>query len=171
MQKDDVVWRKASKQMQVGLLSASKHYSDFAISVMTADAEAFLSSIGSTGGDTLSIPIYTANLLDSIGVRMLKGNSIMTYRTMSEVTIQHARKPQSMKGVSEIWGYEEILRRIRRPSRRKNNGVVAQLMVGVPYAESVDEQQGYFDELKDKFVNDITRHLSSLEKQHYVVEV
>ena len=122
-----------------------------------------------TAGDKGTVPYYTGNLLDSIGVRILKGNTLMQYRTMTEMTTKHATKPQSMGGVRNIWGDEELMRRINRPSRRQGKGVVAQLMVGVPYAESVDQTHDYFGELKDRFVNGVSRDLERLRQRKYIV--
>lgn len=156
--------------MQVILTNASQKVSDFAVSVMASDSEQFLSDVGSTGGDLGSVPFYTGNLLDSIGVRVLKGNTIMKYHTMAEVTYKHAQKPQSMGKIKDIWGDEEIMRRITRPSRRSGNGVVAQLMVGVPYAQEVDWTHDYFEDLKDRFVFSVTKHLDRLKSTSFIVE-
>ena len=162
-------WRKASKSFQLALTSASEQVSDNAILILAMNAGDFLYDVGGTAGDKGTVPYYTGNLLDSIGVRILKGNTLMQYRTMTEMTTKHATKPQSMGGVRNIWGDEELMRRINRPSRRQGKGVVAQLMVGVPYAESVDQTHDYFGELKDRFVNGVSRDLERLRQRKYIV--
>lgn len=145
-------WHKASKSFQSKLLAAAKDYDGEAARIFTAAAENFLNSVNDF--DELLVPIYTGNLIDSIGVRILVGNRIVAYRTMVETTFnQHATKPQHMPGLYPIWGEQEIMERITRPSRRTNRGVVAQLMVGVPYAEEVDYTHYYFDNLSGYFTN------------------
>lgn len=163
-------WRKASKSFQIALANASQQVSDYAVSVLDIDADLFLMDIGSTGGELGSIPVYTGNLLDSIGVRVLKGNTLMKYRVMTESTYKHANKPQRMGNIRNIWGDEEILKRITRPSRRYGNAVVAQMMVGVPYAQEVDWKDDYFGELQERFVDYITRHLDMLKKTNFIAE-
>lgn len=167
---DGQAWRKASKSFQIALANASAQVSDYAVYVLDVDADLFLMDIGSTGGDLGSIPVYTGNLLDSIGVRVLKGNTLMKYRVMTESTYKHAQKPQSMGKIKEIWGDEEIKRRITRPSRRVDKSVVAQLMVGVPYAQEVDWTHDYFESLKDRFVSYVTKHLDRLKSTNFIIE-
>ena len=170
MKREDVVWRKASKSLQKGLSVAGEDYSDFAIMFLLSDAQDFLLDIGGVGADS-SVPIYTGNLRDSIGVRILKGNTIKGYVKMTDVSPKLAKRPQRMKGIKNIWGEEEIIRVLNRPSRRTSKSVAAQLMVGVPYAESVDEEQGYFEELFDRFGLKMTNHLNELRKHNYIMKV
>ena len=170
MQREDVEWRKASKAFSLALTNAASQVSDFAITIMAVDANDFLFNMGTIGGDYSMVPYFTGNLLDSIGVRILKGNTIVRSSTMTEITHKHATKPQTMKGVKNIWGEEEIMRRINRPSSRMSKGIAAQLMVGVPYAESVDQKQGYFAELSDAFKNSVTKNLDMLKKRKFIAE-
>lgn len=154
-------WKKASKSFQTELLSRAGEYTNLAASILAKASEGYLLSIEPLGGVT--IPYYTGNLLDSVGVRILIGNRLADYRIMTETTyVQHATKPQHMAGQYPIWGEVEIMRRILRSSRRTGKGVVAQLMVGVPYAEEVDRTHDYFDELKDAFVKQMRGSLQVL---------
>lgn len=147
-------WRKSSKSFQRELLSHAKDYNAAAAKVFTNASEDFLHRVNSYGDHV--VPIYTGNLIDSIGVRILVGNRLSAFRTMVDTTYeQHAVKPQHMKGVYPIWGEVEIMKRIMRPSRRTGRGVVAQMMVGVPYADEVDKTHDYFDELRELFETEI----------------
>jgi hypothetical protein len=156
-------WRKASKSCQKILLSYSKEYSAEAARLFTGAAEGFLRA--AEMGQGALVPYYTGNLLDSIGVRVLKGSTIVAIRTMTEVTSQHATKPQHMRGVQgDIWGEFELEKRITRPSRRTSKGVVSQLMIGVPYAENVDIKDDYFDALRDLFEGRMTEAIAYLNQ-------
>ena len=167
--REDVVWRKASKTLSKALSVAGEDYSDFAIGFMAFDARDFMVEVGAMNKSYF--PVYTGNLHDSIGVRILRGNTIKRYVTMTEVLPKLAKKPQRMGNRRNIWGDEEIMRVINRPSRRTSKGVAAQLMVGVPYAESVDQKTGYFEELYDVFANIITTHLPDLAKIEHKLDV
>ena len=154
-------WRRASKAFQKELLSRSGEYSSEAARLFTGAAENYLTSVESYG--RMAVPYYTGNLLDSIGVRVLKGNTIVAIRTMVDTTyVQHATKPQHMKGLYPIWGELEINKRITRPSRRTNRGVVAQMMVGVPYAEEVDKTHNYFQTLRQMFETRMINGIAAL---------
>jgi len=147
-------WKKSSKSFQKELLSHKREYNEAAARVFTEASEDFLARVDDYGYHL--VPIYTGNLIDSIGVRILIGNRLADYRTMVDTTyVQHATKPQHMKGIYPIWGEIEIMRRILRPSRRVSNSVVAQLMVGVPYAEEVDKKDDYFTDLQKLFENEM----------------
>lgn len=162
-------WRKASKSFQKEILSHKGEYTNAAARVFSQASEDFLERVNSYGDSV--VPIYTGNLIDSIGVRVLKGNRLVAYRTMVETTYnQHATQPQHMKGVYPIWGEIEIMRRIMRPSRRANKGVVAQMMVGVPYAEEVDKTHDYFSTIQGLFETEMTYAMSSiaLERAYHI---
>ena len=172
-------WIRASKSFQKALLDVVPKYENAAVQLFSLDAEIFLEGIGGGAkginkGDFVSrdegVPYYTGNLMDSIGVRILKGNTIRAYRVMSDVTGTHATKPQTMKGLRDIWGYLEIMQRIERPSRRSGTGLVAQLMVGVPYAQEVDWKDEYFQPLSEKFVANLGDTMKYLEKYKVVVK-
>lgn len=154
-------WKKASKEFQKELLSRSGEYSTQAARIFTNAAENFLVSVESYG--RMAVPYYTGNLLDSIGVRILNRNTIVAIRTMVDTTfVQHATKPQHMRGLYPIWGEQEINKRITRPSRRTARGVVAQLMVGVPYAEEVDRTHNYFQSLQEMFESRMMAGMAAL---------
>lgn len=154
-------WRKASKSFQQELLSHKKEYTAAAANIFTAASENYLRRVESYGD--YAVPVFTGNLLDSIGVRILIGNRLAAYRTMVDTTyVQHATKPQHMKGVYPIWGELEIMKRITRPSRRFGKGVVSQLMVGVPYAEEVDKTHDYFSTLREQFITEMTGAMADL---------
>ena len=154
-------WRKASKSFQRELLKYKKEYTAAAARVFTQASEDFLQRVESYGYHV--VPIYTGNLMDSIGVRILYGNRLAAYRTMVDTTyVQHATKPQHMKGTYPIWGEVEIMKRIMRPSRRKNQGVAAQMMVGVPYADEVDKTHDYFSTLQDLFETEMIYAMSTI---------
>jgi hypothetical protein len=169
---DGQAWRKASKSFQMALFEAGKQVSNFAIIAMDTASGQFIRDIGyDPKGATGSIPYYTGNLLDSIGVRILQGNTLMRYRTMETEELLHATKPQHMNNQKDIWGRIEIMRRINRPSRRTGKGVVSQLIVGVPYAQEVDWTHDYFPELRDRFVNTMNETVQILNKQKWLVDV
>ena len=156
----------------MALFEASKQVSDFAIYAMDSAAVQFIQNIGyDPKGATGSIPYYTGNLLDSIGVRILQGNKLMKYRTMETEELLHATKPQHMNNLKNIWGRIEIMKRINRPSRRTGKGLVSQMIVGVPYAQEVDWTHDYFPELRDKFVNTMNETIQVLNKQKWLVDV
>lgn len=154
-------WKKASKSCQRELLSYKKEYTAAAARVFTQASEDFLHRVNAYGFHV--VPIYTGNLIDSIGVRILYGNRLAAYRTMVDTTyVQHAVKPQHMKGVYPIWGEVEIMQRIMRPSRRMDKGVAAQMMVGVPYAEEVDKTHDYFSTLQELFETEMIHAMSNI---------
>ena len=95
----------------------------------------------------------------------------MKYRTLDGEGLRHATKPQHMNDKKDIWGYIEIERRIHRSSRRSGNGVVSQLIVGVPYAQEVDWTHDYFPELRDRFVATMNETLQALNKQKWMIDV
>ena len=162
-------WRKASKSFQKALLSCPKEYNRVAADLMTAGIEIFLRNAEAAKWE---IPYYTGNLLDSIGARVLIGNRMVAYRTLVEVTYtQHAVEPQHMKGVYPIWGELELMKRIQRPSRRTQRGVVSQLMVGVPYAEEVDRTHDFFDPLRDSFSYQMDKSLAVLNRLKHIANV
>lgn len=169
---DGQAWRKASKSFQKAFFDASKQVSTFAINALDSAAGQFIRDIGyNPKGATGSIPYYTGNLLDSIGVRILQGNTLMRYRTMETEELLHATRSQHMDNQKDIWGRIEIMKRINRPSRRIGKGVVSQLIVGVPYAQEVDWTHDYFPELRDKFVNTMNETAQLLNKQNWLVYV
>ena len=165
-------WRKASKSFQIALSEAGKQISAFAVVALDTASGQFIRDVGYKPDETTgSIPYYTGNLLDSIGVRILQGNKIMKYRTIDGEGLRHATKPQHMNGQKNIWGYIEILKRINRQSRRTGKGVVSQLIVGVPYAQEVDWTHNYFPELRDRFVETMNETLQILNKQRWLIDV
>ena len=164
-------WRKASKSFQEALFEAGRQISPVAITALDIAAGEFIWDVGSSAGDRGNVPYYTGNLLDSIGVRILEGNTIKSFRTIGGEGIRHATKPQHMNGIKDIWGYLEIMRRINRPSRRAEKSIVAQLMVGVPYAQEVDWTHDYFSGLSDRFSSKMEQSLSVLKKYKYLVDV
>lgn len=166
-------WRNASKSFQKELRAAGKTVSRSAEPLMLKGAEDFLRDAESRP-KTL-VPFYTGNLMDSIGVRLLRGSVLVGYRTMVETTTQHAMKPQRMKGIQgDIWGEVELMRRISRQSGRSRTGLAGQLIVGVPYADNVGGSYGgedgsifnadYFDELSDLFARKMETYVKLLEK-------
>lgn len=164
-------WRKASKSFQEALFEAGRQISQTAVVALDGAAAEFIWDVGSQNGDRGEVPYYTGNLLDSIGVRILDGNTIRSFRTMDGEGLRHATKPQHMNGVKDIWGYLEIMRRINRPSRRTGKSIVSQLMVGVPYAQEVDWTHDYFSSLSDRFSSKMEQTLKVLEKYRYIVDV
>lgn len=153
-------WKRASISFQKALLGTAKEYNKVASNLLTAASEIFLTN---TEASKWEIPYYTGNLMDSIGVRILIGNRMVSYRTMVDTTyIQHATKPQHMRGLYPIWGELELMKRIMRPSRRVSKGLVAQLMVGVPYAEEVDRKRDFFDPLSKTFAYQMDKSLAIL---------
>lgn len=164
-------WRKASKSFQKYLISAGKDITNAAIFVMDQAAKDFLIEIESQ--PRTLVPYYTGNLMDSIGVRLLKGSRLVAYKTMADAVGLHATKPQRMAGVNgDIWGFVEIDKRIMRPSRRVSRGLVSQLIVGVPYADNVGGDEGeegewentYFKELSDLFAQRMESRLQILKQ-------
>lgn len=161
-------WRSASKSFQKALLSTAKEYNRVASQLIMAGAEIFLKN---TEASQWAVPYYTGNLMDSIGVRVLIGNRLVGYRTMVDTTyVQHAVKPQHMKGIYPIWGEVELMKRITRPSRRSSRGVVAQMMVGVPYAEEVDKTHDYFEPLSESFSYQMEKSIAVLNRLNVIAK-
>lgn len=161
-------WTKASKSFQVELRAAGKMISQTAIEKFDAASSDFLRDVGAQNGKEGEIPYYTGNLMDSIGVRILQGSVMKTYRMIyDEPGYEIAAEPQHMGNLKNIWGYVEIFRRLNRPSRRIGQSVVAQMMVGVPYAQEVDWKREFMPYLKDKFVSRIERASKELETSRW----
>lgn len=164
-------WRKASKSFQVELLAQGKTVSKAAESILLFAGEEFLRSAEAQPKSL--VPYYTGNLMDSIGVRVLQGNRLVGYRTMVETTTQHALKPQRMVGVNgDIWGEVELMKRIMRPSRRVRQSLVAQMIVGVPYAGNVGQSSntvsivGFSKEINIDYFEELSKLFSSKMEQY-----
>lgn len=111
------------------------------------------------GGDALH-PWYTGQLHDSVAIRIAEGNKTVAIRYMPQSASggpQHMSAADGMK-VDNIIGAEWAVRAAANAARYSHffsPGIQVQLVVGVPYAEKVNESgrhHGFFDALTDDLV-------------------
>lgn len=111
----------------------------------------------SFGGDH-DHPWYTGTLHDSVFVRVADGNRIIATRFMPS----KATGPQSATAEEAGRDYERIVGQqfgalmAGRASRVKQTGTNAQMFIGVPYAEWVNEMpshEGFIRELNVQFIS------------------
>lgn len=109
------------------------------------------------GGDKMH-PWYSGQLHDSISVRVADGNRVIATRYMPQkgVGYQTATAEEAGRDYDKIVGRQFGVLMAGRASRVKQSGTNAQMFIGVPYADKVNEMprhEGFADELYAQFVS------------------
>ena len=180
-------WGKTYKGFAQALAEAGKHLTKQGATIMTAACEEWLQDVdsqwprgarrdimnlntgksqrsygayasGYRGGDHY-YPWYTGNLHDSMATVVTDGNRIVSIRQMQP----GATVGQNDETHGYIDGSEWGLLVANRASRVLLGGVQARLVIGVPYAQKVDEMpehEGYVREFEVDFASTMENALT-----------
>lgn len=176
-------WGKANKGFAEALLDAGTTISKKAAERLAYGIDEFLKNTdwewprgsnngayksGYRGGDA-DHPWYTGNLHDSIAGSVSEWSRVMAVRYMPP----GAKVLQSHNGVV-VDGAELAREYIQRASHtfgKGMGGLVARLVVAVPYAEDVNESEAHYDfisPLEEDFINEIRSQMMELPKQSFI---
>lgn len=116
------------------------------------------------GGDH-DHPWYTGQLHDSVAVRVADGNRIIATRYMpaSATSPQTATAEEAGRDYDRIIGQQFGILMAGRASRVAQKGTNAQMFIGVPYAQWVNEQprhEGFINELNVQFISFLEDYFS-----------
>lgn len=172
-------WGKTYKAMSQALLGSGKALNSIATVELQEVAHNFLKeedamwphnsfiSKGTVvtnlfGGDAMH-PWYSGQLHDSVAVRIMQGNRIVSVQYMQPSPAtgapQHTEKIKNIIGAD--WAHEIAE---RHGARYLLPGVQVQLIVGVPYAEKVNESTrhyGFADELANELFSRVNQWVYS----------
>lgn len=168
-------WGKTYKGFSQALLGSGKALNQIALSDLQEVAHKYLrnqdaqwphnTTAVSKGGKTMNFggnaehPWYTGQLHDSIAVRIMQGNRITSVQYMPPSPA--TGKPQHTETIKHIVGTEwahEIAE--QHGARFFLPGVQVQLIVGVPYADKVNEDgrhAGFADHLADELFSEVNQ--------------
>lgn len=157
------------------LRNSGKAISQAAKNVLITASEDFISNI--------EVPFYTGNLQDSIGVQILHNRRLVSLRFLEQEATQPQRFPQTgtagfrKKGTTssvKVWGRQRLMLLAYNKTRAEAKGIVAQLLVAVPYAHYANENSkthpGYIERLTTDFENTMFRAAKTLEKRQWKVK-
>ena len=168
-------WGKTYKACSMAILGSGKALNQIALTELQDVARQYLRNQDASwphstalpngarfGGDEFH-PWYTGQLHDSVAVRIMQGNRISSveYMTPSPDT----GKPQHTETIKNIIGVDwahEIAE--GGGPRYFLPGVQVQLIVGVPYAEKVDQSGrhgGFIDSLANDLFSDVNDWIDS----------
>lgn len=156
-------WAKCTAAFSARLRKSVVPISKSAVQFLSTASYLFLDEIAE------DLPFKTGNLSDSVGVRVMQ-----EYRTVSIAMLPKvATKYQYYKpvgGVTQhIWGRQRLALALGRSSRAYADGVVAQLLVAVPYAQVANEHSGYLIKLYTQFITTMRMASKQLETVKWVV--
>lgn len=105
-------------------------------------------------GGNAEHPWFTGNLHDSVAVRIASRNRTVAIRYMSDYASKSATRPQTYKG-QEIYGSDWARVVAQRGQYVFLPGTNAQMFIGVPYADTVNESShpGFMEDLQNYFVS------------------
>lgn len=177
-------WGKTRKQFSYAFLEAGRRLTKVGVSAFSLVAEDFLAKAdaswphrvstirngakGATyqsyGGDAMH-PWYTGQLHDSVAVRIAYKNQTMSVRYMpqSATAPQHTSSEDGI-AMSNIYGHIEAQKAAEDARYYFLPGVQIQLIIGVPYAEKVDNSsrhQGFASSLMDDLVTEVDEFMNS----------
>lgn len=155
-------WNKAYSGFSEALLDCGEQLTKQGEIIMTHQAEKFLTQLDENwprpGGDH-DHPWWTGTLHDSIAVRVADKSRTIALRFMEP----DASRPQTAtEEETGIRDYDKIVGTVygritaARGSRVRQSGTVAQLFVGVPYAQRVNadwKHEGFLDEMNTQFIS------------------
>ena len=156
-QQQEAGWRKASKEFTKELMGSASGVTKSTQQILVNTTGQFLDYVQL---NKEQLPIYTANLHDSIATSVSQSGRIIRANYMPV----EATEPQTAPGRKRIVGEEEAAKAVRayRPLR---TGIHAALFVAVPYAEGANKDShhpGYFEWLEDSFVSNVEAALRAL---------
>lgn len=110
-------------------------------------------------------PWYTGTLHDSLSVRVADGNRIIATRYMPAKATgpQTATAEEAGRDYDRIIGQQFGILMAGRASRVAQKGTNAQMFIGVPYAQWVNEQprhEGFINELNVQFISFLEDYFS-----------
>lgn len=172
-----IKWKKTYQGFSDALANAGEHLTRYATRWMEDAVEESLQKIDSEwsghvegkngtsfGGDRFH-PWYTGTLHDSVAGIVSAKNHVVAVRYMPE----RADGPQEYLGYKIVgvdwarFGSDAISRSLRFAS-----GIYATIVVGVPYADKVDESSrhaGFIRELNNDFIGNIEEYFRKRQKQ------
>lgn len=143
--------KQLTKQGEVVMLNAAEKW------LRDTDAEWPKGTPPDSPGDH-DHPWYTGTLHDSIAVRVADGKRTIGIRYMPPAAVAPQTATEAQTGIRD---YDNIVGTVygritaARGSRVKQNGTVAQMFIGVPYAQSVNEYwryEGFIENLNEYFI-------------------
>lgn len=176
-------WGKTYKAFSEALLSCGRQINERGKQYLIKDAETWLrdtdaewprsttatSKNGRTmkfGGDAMH-PWYLGHLHDSIAIRLAEGNKTIAIRFMppasSDTEGQHMDHPKITGIIGSEWA-RDVAGRAEHTYWKGSKALQAQLIIGVPYAEKVNEEgrhAGYAEELESQFYDVMSYKLST----------
>lgn len=172
-------WGKTYKAFSEALLDCGRQINERGKQYLIKDAETWLRDTDSEwprhtekkngakfGGDAMH-PWYLGHLHDSIAIRLAEGNKTIAIRFMppasSDTEGQHMDHPKITGIIGSEWA-RDVAGRVEHTYWKGSKALQAQLIVGVPYAEKVNEEgrhAGYADELEAQFYDVMSYKLST----------
>lgn len=162
-------WGKTYNAFSMAILGAGKALNNIALSELQDVARSYLkeqdanwphSSAKDNGarfGGDREHPWYSGQLHDSVAVRIMQGNRISSVHYMPpSADIGRPQHTESIKGIIGADWAHEIAE--GAGARYLLPGVQVQLVVGVPYADKVndsDRHHGFADSLADDLFTDV----------------
>ena len=171
-------WGKTYKGFSEALLDCGRQINERGKQYLVADAEKWLRDTDSEwprhtekkngakfGGDA-NHPWYSGQLHDSIAIRLAEGNKTIAIRFMPPAAsgkAQHMDHPKITGIIGSEWA-RDVASRAEHTYWKGSKALQAQLLIGVPYAEKVNEDgrhAGYAEELEAQFYDAISYKLST----------
>lgn len=166
--------KMVTKEAETELLNASEIWLNKTDSEWPKSAGPFMGA----GGDDMH-PWFSGNLHDSVSVRIAEGMRTIGLRFMPMAAgdvYQDATAEDAGRDYPEIRGYVEGRLVAGRASRVRQNGLVAQLFIGVPYAQKVNttggphgDHKGFAFYLMKDFQHDMTQAMDRVATKNYKV--
>ena len=150
-------WKNASAQFQKELLASADGVNHATQQLFIDANNRFLDQVQ---GQKDLLPYYTGNLHDSIAAAVSQSGRILRVVYMPK----EATRPQTGLDRKRIVGLDEAYKAIRR-TKYPRTGVSSTLVVGVPYAEGVNEKsrrKGYLNWLESSFESEMRATLRVL---------
>lgn len=172
-------WGKTYKAFSEALLDCGRQINERGKQYLVKDAETWLRDTDSEwprhtekkngakfGGDAMH-PWYLGHLHDSIAIRLAEGNKTIAIRFMppasSDTEGQHMDHPKITGIIGSEWA-RDVAGRVEHTYWKGSKALQAQLIIGAPYAEKVNEEgrhAGYAEELESQFYDVMSYKLSS----------
>lgn len=165
-------WNKAAAAFSEALYDAGKQLKKQGETMLTRACENWLDKTDQEWpkdyGDQYH-PWFTGTLHDSIATRVADNGRTVSVRYMKRAAIANTRASQAETGTRDydkIVGYQfgRLFMGNYGRSVANRKGIVAQMTIGVPYAQYVDSKavkgshgnhEGYINELQVSFITDV----------------
>lgn len=184
-------WNKFRIAFNSALMEASKMVTKEAEAELLTTSEQWLKKtdeqwprnagpFAGSGGDDMH-PWYSGNLHDSVSIRIAEGMRTIGLRFMPRGAgeiFQTATALEAGRDYDNIHGYVEGRLVAGRAGGVRQHGLVAQMFIGVPYAQWVNttggphgDHQGFATFLFKDFQYDLTHAMARLGTKAYKVDV